>query len=334
MRRSARAAAAAAALTLVMTVVLVLPAIAAAASQGSYAGTYTGVATGKNDKGKKGSSGITVWVQVNGDQTTFTFRVDKLPVVFSATGTSQAGPSGGTLVPLSVNEAGISGSGTISIKISRNRWLMYGVGAGKAVKYKGTGKLVCWRVSTKVALPSTKQQFKDLFGALLGQKASTSVEVTETAAGGATDSGGASASPAASPSASPEPLSSAAPAAAETAGPSATVEPASVVDVASQDPPVPDLKKFSVLGLMILLLTMMLVLGLATPKEVIHPEAPEMDAQERDRREWEARHPADQAPTDVPPAGQPAADVPPAEQPPSEQPVAEQPPADLPPEGS
>ncbi len=61
-----------------MMVVLVLPAIAAAAGSpaGSYTGTYTGVATGKNDKGKKGSSGITVWVQVNGDQTTFTFRVD------------------------------------------------------------------------------------------------------------------------------------------------------------------------------------------------------------------------------------------------------------------
>ena len=146
----------------------------------------------------------------------------------------------------------------MSIKISRNRWLMYGVGAGKAAKYKGTGKLVCWRVSTGVALPSIKQQVKDLFGALLGQKASTSVDVTETAAGGATDTGGASASPAPSPSASPEPLSSDAPAAAAEAGPSATVESASVVDVATQEPPVPDLKKLSALGLMLLVLTMTL----------------------------------------------------------------------------
>jgi hypothetical protein len=331
MRRSNGAAAVAAALVLLTMVVLALPAIAAAAgSPGSYAGTYTGVATGKNDKGKKGSSGITVWVQVNGDQTTFTFRADKLPVVFSATGTSQAGPSGGTLVPLSVNEAGIRGSGTMSIKISRNRWLLYGTGSGKALKYKGTGKLVCWRVSTSVALPSIKQQFTDLFGALVGRKASTSVEVTETAAGGGTDTGGgASASPAPSPSASPEPLSSAAPAAAETAGPSATVEPASVVDVAGQEPPVPDLKKFSVLGLMILLLTMMLVLGLATPKEVMHPEAAEREAQERDRRDWEARHPADQAPADQAPT-----DAPPADGPPAGAPPADSSPADLPPEGS
>jgi len=305
MRRCTGAAAVAAALVLLTMVALALPVIAAAAgSQGSYAGTYTGVATGKNDKGTKGSSGITVWVQVNGDQTTFTFRADKLPVIFRATGTSQAGPSGGTLVPLSVNEAGIKGSGTISIKISRNRWLMYGVGAGKAVKYKGTGKLVCWRVSTKVALPSTKQQFKDLFGALLGQKASTSIEVTETAAGGGTDTGGASASPTPSPSATPEPPSSAAPAAAAAAGPSATVESASVVDVATQEPPVPDLKKLSALGLMMLLLTMTLVLGLATPRQVsaIDPVdvlvfSPESDVQD----------PADQ---------QPAAEAPPADQPP------------------
>ena len=313
MRRSARAAAAAAALTLVMTVVLVLPAIAAATSPGSYAGTYTGVATGKNDKGKKGSSGITVWVQVNGDQTTFTFRVDKLPVIFSATGTSQAGPSGGTVVPLSVNEAGVSGNGTMSIKISRNRWLLYGVGAGKAVKYKGTGKLVCWRVSTSVALPSIKQQFKDLFGALLGQKASTSVEVTETAAGGATDTGGASASPTPLPSASPEPLSSAAPDAAAAAGPSATIEPASVVDVAKQEPPVPDLKKLSVLGLLILLMTMTLLLGLATPRQL---DDADLEEELAFRQEWEARHPADQAPTDVPPAEKPATEAPPAELPP------------------
>jgi hypothetical protein len=318
MRRSTGVAAVAAALTLVLTVVLVVPAIAAAADpQGSYAGTYTGVATGKNDKGKKGSSGITVWVQVSGDETTFTFRVDKLPVVFSATGTSQAGPSGGTVVPLSVNEAGISGSGTMSIKVSRNRWLLYGVGAGKAVKYKGTGKLVCWRVSTSVALPSIKQQVKDLFGALMGRKASTSVEVTETAAGGGTEAGGgASASPTPSPSASPEPLSSAAPAAAAAAGPSAKVESASVVDVASQDPPVPDLKKFSVLGLLILLLTMALALGLATPKEIMHPEAAEREAQERDRQDWEARYRADQASAKVTSGDVPPADAPPADQPP------------------
>jgi len=303
MRRCTGVAAVAAALVLLTTVALALPVIAAAAgSPGSYAGTYTGVATGKNAKGTKGSSGITVWVQVNGDQTTFTFRVDKLPVVFSATGMSQAGSTGGTLVPLSVDEAGIRGSGTMSIKISRNRWLMYGVGAGKAAKHKGTGKLVCWRVSTGVALPSIKQQVKDLFGALLGQKASTSVDVTETAAGGATDTGGASASPAPSPSASPEPLSSDAPAAAAEAGPSATVESASVVDVATQEPPVPDLKKLSALGLMLLLLTMTLVLGLATPQQISASDpvdvlvfSPESDAQD----------PADETPTDVPPADQP-----------------------------
>jgi hypothetical protein len=340
MRRCTGVAAVAAALVLLTIVVLVPPAIAAAAgSQGSYAGTYTGVATGKNDNNKKGSSGITVWVQVNGDQTTFTFRVDKLPVVFSATGTAQAGPSGGTVVPLSVNEAGISGSGTISIKISRNRWLMYGVGAGKALKYKGTGKLVCWRVATSVALPSTVQQFKDLLGALAGRKASTSVEVTEAATGGATDAGGASASPAPSPSASPEPLSSAAPAAAAAAGPSATVEAASVVDVAKQEPPIPDWSKFSALLLMIFVLTMALVLGLATPRDaaadVLDDPYGDQRAEERQREYEREGDPEDypQSTDGTPDSQEPLVDQPVSDgSAPDTTPVDA--PADQPPEGS
>ncbi len=103
---------------------------------------------------------------------------------------------------------------------------------------------------------------------------------------------------------------------------------------------------------MIFVLTMALVLGLATPMQL---EDPELDAQMRDRREWDERHPEGQAATDVPladeappadaaPAEQPVAEQPAAEQPPADQPVAEQtpaeqppadaPPADLPPEGS
>jgi len=184
MRRSTGIAAVAAALTLLALAVLDLPAIAAAAdSQGSYAGTYTGVASGRNADGKKGSSGITVWVQVSGDKTTFTFRVDKLPVVVSATGVARQGASGKAVVPLSISEAGIRAGGTMTFSISKQRWLLYGAGSGKALQYKGKGKLVCWRVSTGVALPSTKTQITDLLSALSGGKPKTSEEVNNDAAG-------------------------------------------------------------------------------------------------------------------------------------------------------
>ena len=265
MRRSTGIAAVAAALTLLTMAVLALPMVAAAAdAQDSYAGTYTGVGSGRNAKGAKGSSGVTVWVQVSGNKTTFTFRADKLPVVVSATGVARTGANGKTVVPLSIKQAGIRGSGTMTFSISKQRWLLYGSGSGKAVKWKGTGKLVCWRVSTGVALPSLNTQFDDLFSALRGSKPKTSVEVSADAAGSS-----AATLPSPVPSTQPttDPASLAPPAAAAAAGPGAAVATTSMVDLASQKPPVDDTKQLTALGLTILILTMSLALGLATPKE-------------------------------------------------------------------
>jgi hypothetical protein len=266
MRRSTGIAAVAAALTLVTMAVLALPAIAAAAdSQGSYAGTYTGVASGRDAKGKKGTSGVTVWVQVSGDKTTFTFRFDKLPVVVNQTGTSQSGASGKTVVPLSIDKSGIRGSGTMTFSVSKQRWLLYGNGSGKALRYKGTGKLVAWRVSTGVALPSTVTQITDLFSALAGGKPSTSAEMNAAAAG-SSGAAGSSPSPEASGQPSGEALSVGPPAASATAGPDAAVTASSVIDLAAQEPPVDDMKKLSALGLLLLIVTMSLALGLSTPE--------------------------------------------------------------------
>jgi hypothetical protein len=267
MRRSTVIAAVAAALAVLTMAVLALPAIAAAADPpGSYEGTYTGVASGRDAKGKKGSSGVTVWVQVSGDQTTFTFRFDKLPVVVSQAGTSQTGANGKTVVPLSINKSGIRGRGTMTFSVSKQRWLLYGTGSGKARQYKGNGKLVCWRVSTGVALPSIGQQFKDLFSALAGGKPSTSAEMNAAAVGGSSGAG-TSPSPEASVQPSAEALSLAPPVAAATAGPDAAVAASSAIDLAAQEPPVDDMKKLSALGLLLLIVTMSLALGLSTPKE-------------------------------------------------------------------
>ena len=268
MRRSTGIAAGAAALALLTLTVLALPVVAAAAdADQSYAGTYTGVASGRNANGKKGSSGVTVWVQVSGDTTTFTFRVDKLPVVVSQAGTSQPGAGGRIAVPLSIDKMGIRAGGTMTFSISRQRWLLYGTGSGKALKYKGRGKLVCWRVSTGVSLPSTRTQFTDLLSALSGGKPRTAVDVSEDAAGSSSGAG-TSASPEPATTPAPEPLSSAAPAAAAAAGPGAAVAATSVIDLAAQAPPVDDMKKLSALGLLLLIVTMNLALGLAKPAEL------------------------------------------------------------------
>ena len=268
MRRATGIAAIAAALALLTLTLLTLPVVAAAAdADQSYAGTYTGVASGRDAEGKKGSSGVTVWVQVSGDTTTFTFRVDKLPVVVSQAGTSQPGAGGRIVVPLRVDQMGIRAGGTMTFSISKKRWLLYGTGSGKALKYKGKGKLVCWRVSTGVALPSTKTQFTDLLSALSGGKPKTAVDVSDDAAGSSSGAG-TSASPGASAQPSPEPLSSAAPAAAAAAGPGAAAAATSVIDLAAQAPPVDDMKKLSALGLLLLIVTMNLALGLAKPAEL------------------------------------------------------------------
>ena len=257
MRRSTGVAAVAAALTILTTALFALPDAAAADAQASYAGTYTGVAGGHNTAGKKGSSGVTVWVQVAGDQVTFTFRLDKLPVVVTTTGTAQQGAGAGAVVPLTVNKPGIHGSGTLTFRVSKDRWLLYGTGSGKALKYQGTGQMTCWRVSTGVALPSTVTQITDLFSALGGSKPSTAVEVSDTSAG-------SSASP--EPSAQPTSAAVPPPAAAD-AGPNATPASSSIVDLAGQEPPVSDTNKLTALGTIILVLTMCLVLGLLAPRQ-------------------------------------------------------------------
>lgn len=294
MRRSTGIAAVAAALTFLTTAVLALPAVAAAAdSQESYAGTYTGVASGRDGAGKKGSSGVTVWVQVSGNTATFSFRVDKLPVVVSATGVARTGSNGKTVVPLSISESGIRGRGTMTFSISKQRWLLYGSGSGKALKYKGKGKLVCWRVSTGVALPSTKTQITDLFSALTGGKPKTSEEVSADAAG-TSGAAGSSASPQPSPVPSGQPsaeaVSLAPPPAAAAAGPDAPPPSSSVVDLATQEPPVDDTKQLSALGLMILMVTMSLALGLSTPKGA-RLEANEPFIDQITRQPFDPEHP-------------------------------------------
>ncbi len=167
MRRSFGASA----ILLALAVSLLLPALAAATDEpSSYAGTYAGTAVGKSDKGSKGSSGVTVWVEDLGDQAKFTFRFDKVPVVLDATGKEEGGTKGAIAVRIAVDKMGIKGNATIVLVPSGQTWLLVAKGSGKALKYKGSGRLSAPRISTGVALPSTVDQFMDLFGALGGAK--------------------------------------------------------------------------------------------------------------------------------------------------------------------
>lgn len=160
---------------LALAVSFLLPTVAAATDEpSSYAGTYAGKAVGTNDKGSKGSSGVTVWVEDLGDQAKFTFRFDKVPVVLDATGKEEGGAKGAIAVRIAVDKMGIKGSATLVLIPSGQTWMLVAKGSGKALKYKGSGRLSAPRISTGVALPSTVDQVMDLFGALGGAKPTSS----------------------------------------------------------------------------------------------------------------------------------------------------------------
>ncbi len=170
-RRLKRLAAAA---LLASAAFLALPALAAAADAAPWVGTYKGVAVGKDAKGKKGSSGVTIWVEDAGDSTRFTFRVDKFPAVFSRTVPNAGGVNGSMLMRISVDEPGVSGAGMIVVYPRNGNYMMAGKGAGKAAGKQGTGRLGAVRTSTGVQLPSMADQIKDLFTALISRKIKSS----------------------------------------------------------------------------------------------------------------------------------------------------------------
>lgn len=236
-----------AAALLAFAVSLALPALAAAADAAPWVGTYKGVAVGKDDKGKTGRSGVTIWVEDAGDSTKFTFRFDKFPAVFSQTAPNDGGTKGSMLMGISVDEPGVSGAGLIVVYPRGGNYMMAGKGAGKAVGKQGTGRLGAVRTSTGVQLPSMTQQIKDLFTALITRK----VKSSSSASGGSTGR---------TPAAPLAILSDDAASAGEAASGAATsmqydpdkvvkdapdvvfvkavsVEPASVIDVAAAKPP-------------------------------------------------------------------------------------------------
>ena len=167
---------------LVVGTALFLPALAEAAAP--WEGTYKGVGVGKDGKGKTARSGVTVWVEDLGGSTRFTFRFDKLPAVFDLTAPNAGGQKGAMLVRFSVNKAGVQGTGMIVLYPRDGNYMMAGKGAGKAMGKKGTGRLSAVRTSTGVELPSTVDQFRDLFSTLLGGKVSSSVGQPGSQSGG------------------------------------------------------------------------------------------------------------------------------------------------------
>jgi hypothetical protein len=171
MTRPLKAAVAAA--LLAFAVCLLAPTVAAAADAAPWVGTYKGVAVGKDAKGTKGSTGVTIWVEDLGDSTKFTFRFDKFPVIISQTAPNDGGQKGSMLMGISVEERGVSGAGLVVVYPKKGNYMMAGKGAGKAIGKQGTGRMGAVRTSTGVELPSVKQQFSDLMSALLSRKVKT-----------------------------------------------------------------------------------------------------------------------------------------------------------------
>lgn len=268
MRTPARAAVVAAALVL-----LLLAAGAAGASPARAAseidGTYVGTAQGTSTDGKKASSGVTVWVEDLGEVIRFTFRIDKLPVIVDAQGPDQSPNPNAIGVPLSIDSMGVKGSAVIMLRPKGDGWILTGRGSGKALQYAGKGTISCTRISTGVALPALGEQVRDVIGSLFGAGPTSSRDLAAATAAGAAgsgDSSGADEGSAVAPGQDQGPPSG------------------SVLDVAGADPPIPDLDKLGAVGLMILFLTMVLVLGIATPAEL--DARADTRALERDRRAW------------------------------------------------
>lgn len=161
--------AAVAAILLAFVFSLLVPTLAMAADA-PWVGTYKGVGVGKDAKGKKGTSGVTIWVEDLGDSTKFTFRFDRFPVIISKTAPNDGGTRGSMLMGISVEERGVSGAGLIVVYPRGGNYMMAGKGAGKALGKQGTGRLGAVRTSTGVVLPSMTDQIKDLFTALLNRK--------------------------------------------------------------------------------------------------------------------------------------------------------------------
>jgi hypothetical protein len=257
---------------LAFVLALLAPAVAmaaaAAADAAPWVGTYKGVGVGKDAKGKKGTSGVTIWVEDLGGSSRFTFRFDKFPVVVSRTAPNGGGLQGSQLMRISVNEQGVSGSGLIVVYPRNGNYLMAGKGAGKALGKQGAGRMGAVRTSTGVELPSFADQVSDLFGALISRKVPSS-------GGGSSDAGpGGGGAPQALAAVEMGPVRVAAAgdeAAGEAAGAqddpdvvvkqapevvfvkAVVVEPASTLDLAKAKPPVTTQAAFTVTVLLVVL---------------------------------------------------------------------------------
>ena len=265
----ARLPKAAVAVTLLAFVLALLaPAVAAAADAAPWVGTYKGVGVGKDAKGKKGTSGVTIWVEDLGGSSRFTFRFDKFPVVVSRTTPNGGGLKGSQLMRISVNEQGVSGSGLIVVYPQNGNYLMAGKGAGKALGKQGTGRMGAVRTSTGVELPSFADQVSDLLGALISRKVPSSSGGTSDAGPGAD---GASQALAAVEMGPARVAASGDEAAGDAAGAqddpdvvvkqapevvfvkAVAVEPASALDLAKAKPPVTTQAAFTVTVLLVIL---------------------------------------------------------------------------------
>lgn len=256
-----------AATLLVLGVSLLLPTLAAAADAAPWVGTYKGVAVGKDKEGKTGKSGFTIWVEDRGGSTKFTFRFDKIPVVFDRTAPNAGGLNGAMLVRFAVDEAGVNGTGMIVLYPRDGNYMIAGKAAGKAIGKEGSGRMSAVRTSTGVALPSTFDQFDNLFSSFTGKKLSS----TTGAAGGSS-----SAPPAVRPAGIFSDDAGVVYASAEVASAAAStqdeaqavvikkaptvvfvkaveVEPASVVDLAAAKPPATTRTVITVMGLLVVL---------------------------------------------------------------------------------
>jgi hypothetical protein len=247
MRRSLGAAALAA-----LVVLLLFPALALArGAQPSYEGTYAGVGNGVSDKGRKGGSTLTIWVQDLGATTRFTIRVDKIGLTIAADGPETWVDDATVSVALDVDTTSLKAKGTVILYHEGDAWTLDASGAGKVGSYAGRGTAVAVRTATGVELPSLAQQAKDMMNAAFGGPPD-SVNDPKTAA-----AFHLSGLPATGPlkGVTPKPV------------PVATVAEASVLAPATPTPPIPDSVALECLAVLLFLLAVALAFGLAKPQE-------------------------------------------------------------------
>jgi hypothetical protein len=157
-----------------------LLAIAAMGEGMPFTGTYQGMAGGQSQD-KKASRGVTVYVEQVAEKAKVTFLVAGFPALPVEGVPRVTGET--ALVPFTVDEMGVTGSGTLTFQREGGVWTLVGSGEGSAMGYDGTGEVAADRVSSDVAIPDAADQWMSAIKSLGGALTETTKTVPPPASG-------------------------------------------------------------------------------------------------------------------------------------------------------